>query len=287
MVKITSETEHKYYVDTLISSKATCSTVWIIDTVHFDFWQNASNRKQSKNAAQVLVTTVIGSIHKLKLTSLPPLAYSITRYNVFSVSITSNNFTATSNKSHTVIWWHNTTKDTNLFIGLQFSKLIRRHVNDRCGIFIIDPLYTHNRQIYCQTFSSVHCWSNYNQIPYCAWSRMLSSTQSTTHTVFRQTKPDYLYWYIVVTYFLFLFTTEHPIMVIVTFTSCLFHCMHPLEVWKSDPLFTKTTLDCLSYCIARNKTSMLLISAFRSRIRQKYAMFVPVYIRNKLTVRYI
>ena len=34
-------------------------------------------------------------------TFLPPLAYSITRYNVFSVSITSNNFTAGRNKHDT------------------------------------------------------------------------------------------------------------------------------------------------------------------------------------------
>lgn len=40
---------------------------------------------------------VIQQINPQKLTRLPPLAYSITRYNVLSVSITSNNFTVINN----------------------------------------------------------------------------------------------------------------------------------------------------------------------------------------------
>ena len=57
---------------------------------------------------KLLVAAVKDKCIKLKL---PPLAYSITRYNVFSVSITSNNFTIINTQhTHITKWRHSITE---------------------------------------------------------------------------------------------------------------------------------------------------------------------------------
>jgi len=150
--KITSDLSTKYYADVLISSKVTSSTISITDTVHFDFWQNASNRDQSTHAAKVLVTTVNGSIHKLTSTCI--------LHHQIQCLLSFNHFKQLHCDQQQVTHCNMMTQChrgtlANLREGLESSKLIIRRVNDRFGMSIIDPLYIDNRQICCKTFSSL------------------------------------------------------------------------------------------------------------------------------------
>lgn len=63
-------------------------------TIRGRFIQSISHPKGGSQAAGSYFSPFLTSSSQSPVLHLPPLAYSITKYSVFSVSITSNNFTA-------------------------------------------------------------------------------------------------------------------------------------------------------------------------------------------------